>query len=541
MANPFARLIRFFRDEPQPSLLAALPAPSSGIADVVVPKLPAELPPASRVIARPPVIDRFPIQIGQNLTGTYVSSAYRLCVQGWRYQFVDLLNELFDYDPHARAVVRQRVTPVAGGRVSVNAAKLPPKHPDEKLAAEIAENFDQQFSNIPSRTQSLSQLNWGVIYGLGAAENIWEHTASRSRIAPSGSDSEWELAGLSHIHSRRLNYPHPENWELYIWDQGSVGPGADYMGPTTGAWGLRVSSLPGKFAVHAPALNGDYPTRDGEGRYIGMYMLLKRMVVRATAQDFERTIRPWVVAYFNRDADSDGNPPAALPEDETAAFNAAKSLGNGSLNAVSLPNTVKIEILRAASAMNANDFVSFLNREMAKCMLGQSFTTEPGANGNLATAEIAKVGTLEILRYDARALADTIERDIAWPWMQLNYPQASRRLMPRVEIHVDELPDPKQVADIMDIATKNDIPVDIDEVAPMIGLPVLAADDSTGRRTRSVSAGKGPTPPGGEETASDDEQAAKAKAASAAGQSNGQAKPNGKTKGGDRAEPAEEN
>lgn len=503
MANIFSRLTERIADawDPTRRIIAesqadgalALAIDVSGYpepppAPVVIPPLSPEPPAATRIIARPPVVDRFPIQIGTNLTGQYLSSAYRLCTTGWRYQFVDLINELLEFDPHARAVTRQRVIPVGGGRIEINRARLPPNDPDEELADDIARDFDQQLHNIPNLSQALCQLNWGVVYGLAGAETEWDRTDG------------WDIAGLSNIHSRRLNYPNPADWELYIWDQGSVGPGFSYMGPTTGVYGLRVSSVPGKFIVHAPALNGDYPTRDGEGRYMGMYMLLKRMVVRACAQDFERTIRPWVIGYFNRDLDgNDGKTPIATPEDEAALDSAIRALGAGSLNGATLPNTVKIEILKAISNLNAEQFVSFLNREMSKCMLGQSFTTEPGANGNLTTAEIAKVGTLEVLRYDARALADTLERDLATPWLRLNYPKATRRLLPRITIMVDELPDPKNVMEIATKGTAIDMPIDVDKLAEMTGMPVVAADDTKARRTRAVVGGKGVTPQGGED------------------------------------------
>lgn len=439
-------------------------------------------PAGSNLIARPPVIDRYPVILGQALSGQALTATYRLANTGWRYQYVDLLNELLEHDPHARAVTRQRVLAVAGGRVQITAAHLPKNDKREKLAGDIAEDFEQQFSNIPGRSQSIGQLNWGLFYGLSGSEIDWQRTDG------------WEIGGLSNIHSRRLNYPNPTTWDLYIYDQGLVGPGLSYMGPTTGVYGLRVGDFPGKFICHAPALNGDYPTRDGEGRYIGMYMLLKRMVVRASAQDFERTIRPWVVGYFNRDMD-DGNPPPATTEDIKALEDALAILGMGSLNSAALPNTVKVELLRAASAMSATEFLSFLNREISKALLGQAFTTEPGANGNLSTSQMAKEGTLEVLRYDGQCIADTLERDLATPWMKLNYPEANRKLLPRIKIMVDELPDPEKVANIATSLASVDVPIDVDELAEMTGMPVVAPDDKKARRTRMVAAGKAESPP----------------------------------------------
>ena len=427
----------------------------------VLPPVAAEPLAGSGLLARAPVIDRYPIVIGQNLTGQYLTTSYRSATSGWRFQLVDLLNELLEHDGHARGVVRQRILAVAGGRVEVLPAKLRKDHPDSDVAKVIADEFAEQFEAIPARTQAIAQINWGVFYGLSALEIEWDNDGD-----------VWSPIGLSNIHSRRLNYTNPTTWDVYIYDQGTVGPGYK-SAPTNGIAGLRVADFPGKFIVHAPALNADYPTRDGEGRYIGIYMLLKRTVMRASAQDFERTIRPWVLGYFNRDGETvqGGNVRSvANDEDIKALERALQVLGNGAMSNAALPDSVRVELLRAASAMSATEFLSFLNREMSKALLGQAFTTEPGANGNLSTSQMAKEGTMEILRYDARCLADTFERDLIRPWMRLNHPEASRLVCPRIVIHVDEIPDPEKVMKIALQGTQIDLPIDADKLAAHFGL-----------------------------------------------------------------------
>lgn len=450
---------------------------------VVVPPLPPLPAAGAGLIARPPQIDKFPTVIGANLTGQYLSSTYRNCTFGWRYSFCDLLAELFEHDPHARGVTRQRVLPVSGARVEIQPAKLRKGDQDEQQAKDIAEEFDAQIYRIPALRQALGQLNWAVVYGLTGSEIGWDH-----------SEEQWEVTGLSHIHTRRLNFPDSTSWDLYIYDQGLVGPGMSYMGPTTGLVGARVASYAGKFITHAPSLSAEYCTRDGEGRYIGTYMMLKRMVVRASAQDFERTIRPWVVGYFKRKLAGGDKEPIAQPEDIQALERALSALGSGSMNNASLPDSVNIEILKAASAMDAKGFLSFLNSEMSKALLGQAFTTEPGANGNLSTSEMAAKGTAEILRYDAQCMADTLERDLATPWFKLNYPGLSLKLLPRIAVRVDEEPDPEKVMKLAVQGTSIGMPIDMDRLAEQTGLTLVAKDDKESRRTQMIMAGKEPEP-----------------------------------------------
>jgi len=450
---------------------------------IVMPPVQPDERPELTQLARPAIVDRYPLIIGEHLTGQYLSAAYRLCNTGWRYQFVDVIDELLEHDPDTRGPLRQRVFGVAFGRVQVSPPKLRVGHKLESLAKDIADRFDEQFQAVPRLAQRLAQLNWAVIYGISGSEVKWDH-----------SSGEWGLVGLSNIRNRRLNYTNPSSWDLFVWDQGTVGPGYDQAPTNRGIHGLNIREFPGKFIVHTPSLNSDYPTRDGEARYIGMFMLLKRMVTRCSAQDFERVIRPWVVAYFNKDAGDDGKQSAATKEDIDKANQAIDGFGMGAMNGATLPATIKLEILKAAAAMSSVEFLSYLNKAIAKSLLGQAFTTEPGANGNFSTAQVAEKQTLKILKYDARCLCDSLEEDLAWKWTQLNFPGAPRIISPKIDIMVDELPTPQELLTLATTATAIDIPVDADEIGTRAGLPVIASDDRTARRTRMLSAGKGPTP-----------------------------------------------
>lgn len=429
-------------------------------------------------LARPPIIDRFPIVIGANLTGSVLSSAFRLCNSGWRHQYVDLLDELLENDPDARAVVRARILGVAGGRYSIEPAELGEmaSDADRKLAATVANEFALEFNNIPFLRQSIQRLAWADWYGVSALEIKWSTLGK-----------QWHIDELGFIHNRRLNYTDPVSWNLFIYDQGLVGPGSDYMGPTVGVHGLPVKKFPGKFLVHTPALSGQYPTRDGEGRYVAFYMLLKRMVVRCTGQDFERVIRPWVIGYFNRAVKAGHEYPVADKADIAALDSAMAAFGAGSMNAAALPNTVKVEILRAVAAMSATEFLSFLNRSIAKALLGQAFTTEPGPNGNLATAEVADGNTSKVLEYSANALAETIREMLARVWMQLNHPNLPRCFCPRVIADVSNLPGPEKLIAIAKTATEIGLPVDRDDLAARTTLRLTEDED---KQTRTAVAPK---------------------------------------------------
>ncbi len=349
------------------------------VAPELVPATPAAL--MGRQLAPWPAIDRVPIVIGQNLSLAYITAAMRLSMQGWRYQFVDCFSELVEHDPATRGVLRQRIAPLAGARFEVHPAKLPESAPqgDRDKAKEIAAEVEWQLDNLPMRSQWIAGLAWGAILGLTGSETDW---------AP-GRDVDWVVRGERFIHSRRLNLPRVDTWDVHVYDQGLVGPGLGNFGITGGPYGLRCADFPAKFVVHAPQGGYDYCTRDGEARSIAVYMMLKRMCVRASAQDFERTIRPWVVGYFKRDALGDGKQEFAQQGDIDVLNAAVQAIGNGSLNTVTISDACTIEILRAASEYPLDEFLAFLDDSIAKAILGQ--TDELGFN---AVADRAHVHDL---------------------------------------------------------------------------------------------------------------------------------------------------
>jgi phage gp29-like protein len=438
---------------------------------------------AQRLLTPAPIIDRTPIVIGGNLTLNYLASCFRNCTYGLRYQFVDVLSELLEHDPHARGVTRQRVLAVACAKLQVLPAKLPDGHPLYEKAQSIANQVDAMLRAIPRWSQSLFALAWGIITGLSAAEIEWSLT------------DMWRPKALHSIHSRRLNYSNPTTWDLHVWDQGLVGPGMQYMGPTTGLYGLRMADFPGKFIIHAPTLSGEYPTRDGEGRFIASYMMIKRMVARAVAQDFERSVRPLIVGYFSRDEEKDTPVPASTLDIQRLDA-ATKALGLGSLNSATLPDACKIEILKGASTMDAEKFLLFLDGQMSKGVLGQDYTTQPGKTGARSASEVAERGTLKLSSYDAAAICDSLERDLIYWIVRLNWPGCETLLCPRLALNVNEDLSAKELLDLAVKAAQVSIPWSKKDIAERGGMKLVDKNEKDDEPIKLVAASPAPGPDG---------------------------------------------
>lgn len=425
-----------------------------------------------------PVIDRSPTILGSNVSLQYISNVFRLCITGYRREYCDLLDELLERDPHCYAVVAQRVQAIAGGRIQVIAAKTEAGGPDEEKAEEIRQYVDNRINAIPDLQQSLAYLQWGgLYYGVGAAEINWRKDAEG-----------WYPARLHWIHSRRLAYPDPYSWAVRIWDQGSVQSWDVQSDPTGNLFGIKVDDFPGKFIVHAPAVRGNYPTRDGLGRQVAYWSALKLMGARGAAQYIERFGKPWTIGYYT--TGDDGKPRAADDEDIKAVDAATKALGVGSLAGATLPDSTKVDVFGPAAQTPGRQlmhamFVQLCNAEMSKAALGQTDTTEGSPNGSRSSTETRKKGTYELYRSDASGMSDTLERGLVKWLVRLNFPDAEH-LTPRVIVHATEEPNPDAILDRAIKAASAGAEVDADEICEQAGIPLVPQPKGTEDKPRRL-------------------------------------------------------
>ncbi len=424
-----------------------------------------------RVLAPIPLIDRYPTLLGSNLTLQYLSAVYRLCQSGYRQQYVDALDELIEKDPHAFAIVSQRVLAVAGGRVDIVAAKTPEGDADAaQRAAYIRDVVQQRWDEIPKKTKAFYGLLWGVFYGITALETYWTRDVDG-----------WHVAGFGFIHSRRLAYPDQGRWDLRIWDQGMVQPGLGMAEqPTMNVFGLSVADHPGKFIVFEPGVRGNYTTREGVGREIAWYMAIKNMAMRGASQFVERFSKPWALAYYNTKIPNNPNPRVATQPDIDAADLALKALGSGALAGATLPDSIKVELdgpaMKGSSGgMNHAELIRLCNDEMSKAVLGGTLTTDAGDRGARSLGEVHERGSIRNARYDAANFADTIKTDLIWWLTHLNFP-GEEHLCPNIIVHVEHVSPEALLKRAIDAAGIG-LPVDGAWLAGELGLRLVNPKD----------------------------------------------------------------
>lgn len=493
---------------PRPRRRAA-PAQAVKAAD----KRPPDVPDATVQVAPWPLIDRFPIVLGAQLTHAYISATLRSATQGYRQQFVDVLDELLEREPTGYALLAQRVLMVAGARRCVIPAKTEPGSPDEELAKQAAALVEKQLADIPHLTQHLAALSWAIYYGPVGLEILWDRVATKVGETP----VSWWARGLQFIHSRRLSYPDMSAWRLHVWDQGTVSTEGIGTHPTEQYFGLAVDDYPNKFIIHIPQLRGDYPTRDGLGRELVFWFSLKGMAARGAGQTVERFAKPWAFGtYATGSRETDYKPRTATKEDIAVLDSALKALGIGSLASASLPDSVAVHLKwpETTSSIGHKDFMAICDQQIARAISGNADLMQSGPNGARAAMQVQKRGTLELARYDASGLSATMTEQFARPVVTLNMPEAAH-LVPTIEFAVDEEPDPLHVMEIAAKAVSVAVPVDADKLGEMVKLPLTPNETGAPRQCIPLKPVEPPpdpnapeptqTPPGGEPPANDTE------------------------------------
>lgn len=431
---------------------------------------PIRTAPDQNAIAPWPLVDRYPLVQGQALNLSYVSSCFRLATTGYRMQYVDLLDELLEQDPHLFSVLQKRILSTANGRLEVVPAELPAGDPEAQLAKEVAGLVRTEIGRIPELSKQLAALLWALYYGLSAAEIFWTRDTGG-----------WHVERLEFVHSRRLSYPSYQDFDLYIWDQGQVYGWTSPWGtqPTnSGVFGTRVADWPGKFVVFVPQLRGDYPTRDGLGRQLATWAIFKRIGARGAVGYLERFAKGFMdVTYSTANQDTKGKPREATGEDIALAKNIAASIGPGSGSYGAHPDSVQINPKSfdggSSSKVGFTDWLTICNSEQSKAVLGSTLGTEVStAGGNRALGEVQERAELDLEQYDATCLGEALRRDLATWIVRLNRPEALH-LVPRILIHVDKDPDPKAFMEVVKGAVDLGAPVDADDVARAVGVRLI--------------------------------------------------------------------
>ena len=411
--------------------------------------------PPSAFLAKAPYNDRFQYRLGSNLTPQALSTVQRQADIGYMYQWIDVLDELRETDPHLHASLYQREALVAGSPWQI----VGDDQAINDYVTRVLGNLESRGDMALSFTDLLHHMQTAVYYGRSCAEVVW---------SPDGRRPE----AIEFVHPRRLAYA--TDWRIHLWD--ATGSGTAIGAPQTDAErafatfpGIPLDVFPsGKFIVHRPRVRGGYPTREGIGRTVCWYALFKKFGMRDLLALTEWAGRGLRVGEYSSGSTPD-SPVRSSPEDVAALQEAIEAMS--STVSIVIPDTTKLTVLDAPNVNALHEhLVALCNGEMSKAIVGSTLTSEVGeSGGNRALGEVHERVTLMIARGDAEAVAGTLRRDLLRPMVERMFGRGTP--VPKIVFATNPAQDLTELAKRLDVAVRAGVNVSQRDAREMLQLP----------------------------------------------------------------------
>ena len=322
---------------------------------------------------------------------------------GGAVAFLELAEHMEEVDLHYFGVLATRKIGIAQLGIQVE--------PASDAAADVADaDLVRSFLSRRSRVDEVVDILDGLGKGFSATEIVWET-----------SERQWMPARLEWRDPRWFDFDRATGRRLALrWDDAPLPPG--------------------KFVVHVPRVKTGLPLRGGLARIAAWSWLFKSYALA----DWVRFLRGY------------GTPvrlgkygPSATEDDidvlERAVANVARDAG------AVIPESMLIEIIEDSTVRGRSEifgeFVAYIDRQLSVAILGQTLTTESTGAGSYALGKVHSLVRQDIEASDAAQLAETLERDVAVPMVQLNH--GPRERYPRVIIGRPPAHDGKKIADVL--------------------------------------------------------------------------------------------
>lgn len=117
---------------------------------------------------------------------------------------------------------------------------------------------------------------------------------------------------------------------------------------------------------------------------------------------------------------------------------------------LAVPNTMDISLLEAARAGTVNtceQLCEYLDRAIAKVIIGQTLTSEPGKSGSYSLGQVHNEVRQDLLKADADDMCECINRTVVRWLVDYNFPVQGRSAYPRVWRRTEPEQDLKALAE----------------------------------------------------------------------------------------------
>lgn len=365
--------------------------------------------------------------VAGGLTPARLAQLLEAAAEGDAHDYLTLAEEMEERDLHYASVLGTRKLALIGLDVLVESATDDPA--DVRLADAIRELVaTAEFSEM------VADLVDAIGKGYAVAEIIWDRSGRTWTPTFQGRDPRW------------FRFDRDTGRELRLLDTADPGHG--------------IPLPPYKFIVHKPRIRAGLPIRGGLARLAAPAYMCKAWSWRDWMAFADIYGMPMRVGTYG---------PNAKPEDIRKLMAAVANLGSDA--AAVVPQSTQIKFEQAANVAGAGDFfeklATYWDKQISKGVIGQTMTADDGAS--LAQARVHELVRQDILEADARALSNTLQRQLVAPFVALNFGSVAR--LPRLRVVVPKPEDTRLIIDALEKLVPLGLRVEQSVIRDKLGLP----------------------------------------------------------------------
>ena len=365
--------------------------------------------------------------IAPGLSPGRLAAILKSAQNGHAEDYFILAEEMEERDAHYRSVLSTRKLSVASIEPSVEASS--DEEHDVRLANDIRELLRH-----PKMPECLFDLLDGLGKGIGLVEIIW-HTKS----------TPWKPNSYEWVNPRFIRLDRETLSEIRLVDDCAVFEG--------------IPLKPNGYIVHKPRMKSGHWLRNGLARLVAVMFMLKSFTVRdwwAFAEIFGMPIR---IGKYHSNASAD---------DIRTLINAIATIASDA--GAAIPESMKIDMVETAKGNGGDtlfeNMAEWADRQISKAVLGQTMTTDNGSSQ--AQANVHNEVRKDIVRWDARQLANTLNEYLVKPYIDMNY--GIQKSYPRIEINIEDPEDLKAWSDALTPFIDRGLKVQATSVSDKFGL-----------------------------------------------------------------------
>lgn len=407
--------------------------------------------------------------VASGLTPERLAGIIRRVDLGDANEYLTLAEEMEERDLHYASVLSTRKRAVGKLSITVEASS------DKPEAVKDAELVSSVLTGRRTRSLVRNLLD-GLGKGFAVCEIMWDRSAK-----------QWEPYDYIWRDPRFFQFDRENGRTVNLRDEANPADG--------------IPLQPYKFIVHTPELKSGVPLRAGLARLAAVAFMCKSYDLKDWMAFVEVFGMPIRVGKYGK---------GASKEEKQKLMRAVSMIGVDA--ACIIPESMMIEFVEASRDANGADKVfmalaGWLNSEVSKGVLGQTMTADNGSSKS--QAEVHNEVREDLRDDDAMQLAETLERDLVRPIVDLNHgPRKHISEYPTVRIEEKKPEDLKLLSEALPPFIKLGMRVEESVIRDKFGLPEPAKDATLlgAPATPDGDGAEPPTPPGAGEDDEEDEE-----------------------------------